>query len=149
MDDLGGRLAALSDAAVAVSSLLQSFEELPANQTGRIKAGQLDRWADQAQRLSATFRKLEVTVRDGDKETSRQEVVAATSEVDLVLQRCQATAEDWPSDLDAAREELLHAKAEMLGWLKTAVVTVTVLSVWMAVGQISHFARALQWYRAG
>jgi hypothetical protein len=148
MDELGGRLAALSDSAVAVSSLLQSFEELPPNRTVRINAGQLDRWADEAQRLSATFRRLEVVVGDGEKETSRQEVVAATTEVDLVLQRCQATAEDWQSDLDAAREELPHVKAEILGWLKTAVVAVTVLSVWMAVGQFCLLARALHWYRA-
>jgi hypothetical protein len=149
MDDLGGRLAALSDAAVAVSSLLESFEELPASQTGRIKAGQLDHWADQAQRLSATFRRLEAAVGEGDKEASRQEVVKAAGEVDSVLQRCQATAEEWQADLDAAREELPHVKGEILGWLKAAVVAVTVLSVWMAVGQICLFARGLQWCRAG
>jgi hypothetical protein len=147
VEDLGGRLATLSDTAVAVSSVLQSFEELPSNRTGRINAEQLDRWSDQAQRLSTTFRRLEVAVGDTDKETSRREVAAATTDVDLVLQRCQATVEDWQSDLEAAREQLPSVKAQTLGWLKIAVVAVTVLSAWMAVGQFCLFARALQWFR--
>jgi hypothetical protein len=147
VEDLGGRLATLSDTAVAVSSLLQSFEELPPGRIGRINADQLGRWADQAQQLSTTFRRLEGVVGDGDKETSRREVAAATTDVNLVLQRCQATLEDWQSDLEAALEQLPNVKAQTLGWLKIAVVAVTVLSAWMAVGQVSLFARALQSFK--
>jgi hypothetical protein len=149
VDDLGGRLATLSDTAVAVSSLLRSLEELPPNRTGRIQADQLDRWADQAQGLSAKFRRLEVAVGDADKEPSTREVAAATIEVDSVLQRCQATVEDWQSDLEAAREELPNVKAQILGWFKIAVVAVTAFSAWMAVGQVSLFARALQAFKGG
>src|SRR6516162_2624820 len=54
LNDLSGRLATLSDAAVAVSSLLQSFQELPVSRTGRLKPDQLERWGDQAQQLSGT-----------------------------------------------------------------------------------------------
>jgi hypothetical protein len=146
-NDLGGRLATLSDAAVAVSPLIQSFQELPLSRTGRLKPDQLDRWADATKQFSATLRRLEVVVGDGDKETNGGDVAAATNEVDLVLQNCQATLKDWQSDLDAAREQLPQLQAEILGWLTLAAIVVTVLGVWVAVGQISLFAHAWKWVR--
>jgi methyl-accepting chemotaxis protein len=147
MDDLGGRLATLSDSAVAVSSLLQSFQELPLVQASRIDPDQLQRRAGEAQQLSAILRRLEVTVGEGDKETSSQEVAAATTEVDRVLENCQATLTDWQSDLDAARDDLAQIKTRILGWLTWAAIAVTVLCSWVAAGQICLFARALRWCR--
>jgi hypothetical protein len=64
-----------------------------------------------------------------------------------VLQKCQATVTDWQSDLDAARDDIAHVKAKILGWLTWAAVAVTVLCSWVAAGQISLFARALRWCR--
>jgi hypothetical protein len=82
-----------------------------------------------------------------NKEAGKKEVVAASVEVDLVLQKVQATADEWQSDLDAAREELPRVKAEVLGWLTHAAVAVTVLCVWVAVSQMSLFAHARKWGR--
>jgi hypothetical protein len=149
MGDLGGRLATLSDAAVAASALIESVGELPPGRMGRLQPDQLERWTDQSRQLSVTLRRLEGAVGDGDKEASGREVAAATSEVDLLLQRCQATVDDWQSDLDAVREELSRVKAEVLGWLWPAAVAVTFLVGWMGVGQVSLFAHALQWCRGG
>jgi hypothetical protein len=147
IDELGGRLATLSDSAVAVSSLLESFQEVPLAQASRIDPDQLKRRADEAQRLSSTLQRLEVTVGEGDTETDRQKVAAATSEVDVVLQKCRATVDAWQSDLDAARDDLAHIKAKMPGWLTCAAIAVTVLCLWVGAGQISLFAHALRWCR--
>jgi hypothetical protein len=147
LNELSGRLATLSDAAVAVSSLLQSFQELPASRIGRIKLDQMERWGDQAQQLSGTLRRLETVVGNGEKATTTKEVATATSEVDLILQNCQARVEVWQSDLEAAREESQHVKAEILGWLTPAAVVGTLLCLWVAAGQISLFAHALRWCR--
>jgi hypothetical protein len=147
IEDLGGRLATLADTASAVSSVLQSFQELPARRTRRIQQDQLERWADEVQQLSATLRRLEGAVGDGDKESNGREVVAATSEVDLALQRWQAKVEDWQSDVDATRDNVRDVAAEVLGWLTPAALVVTLVLVWMAVGQISLFAHALKWRR--
>jgi hypothetical protein len=145
IDDLGGRVATLSDAAVAVSSLLQSFQELPPGRTGRINPDQLERWGDEGQQLSAKLRRLEAVVGDGEKETGGREVADAASEVDLILLKCQAKADDWQTDLDGSREKLQHVKAEILGWLTLGAVAVTLLCVWVAAGQVSLFAHALPW----
>jgi hypothetical protein len=147
MDELGGRLSTLSDCAVAVSSLLESFQEVPLARASRLDSDQLNRRADEARQLSSILRRLEVAVSDGDTETGRQKVAAATSEVDLVLQKCQATVEAWQSDLDAARDDLAHARAKLLGWLTCAAIAVTVLCLWVGAGQISLFARAPRWCR--
>jgi hypothetical protein len=147
IDELGGRLATLSDAAAAASSLLQSFQELPPGRSRRVDPDQLKHRADEAQKLSATLRRLEATVGEGDKETSHREVASATSQVDLVLQNCQAALADWQSDLDAAREKLARVRGEILGWLTYAAVGVTILSLWVGAGQVSLFARALRWCR--
>jgi hypothetical protein len=147
--DLGGRLATLSDAAVAVSALLQSVQELPLSRVGRLQPDQMERWTDQAQQLSGILRRLEAVVGEGDRETNGRDVAAATSEVDLILQKSQATVDDWHSELEAAREELSQVKAEVLGWLWPAAIAATLVVGWMAVGQISLFVHALQWGRRG
>jgi hypothetical protein len=147
LNALSGSLATLSDAAVAVSALLQSFQELPASRTGRIKPDQLERWGGEAQQLSGTLRRLESVVGNEDEATTTKELAAATSDVDLILQKCQEKEDVWQSDLEPAREDLRHVKVEILGWLTPAAIVATLLCLWMAVGQISLFAHALGWFK--
>ena len=147
VEDLGGRLATLSDVAVTVSSLLETFQELLPGRIGHLEPGQLERWEEEARKLSTSLRRLEAVVGEGEKETGGQQVAAATNEVDLVLQRCQTQANAWQADLDAAREKMRQVRAQVAGWLTPTAVAVTVLLVWVAVGQISLFAHALQWFR--
>jgi hypothetical protein len=145
IDELGGRLATLSDSAIAVSSLLGSFQEVPLGQAPRIDSDQLKRRAEEARQLSSILRRLEVAVGDGDTANSRQEVAAATRKVDLVLQNCEATVDAWQSDLTAAGDDLAHVRAKVLGWLTCAAIAVTVLCLWVGAGQVSLLARALRW----
>jgi hypothetical protein len=62
------------------------------------------------------------------------------------LEKCQATVDDWQSDLDAAREKMARLNGRILGWLTLAAVTVTVLSGWGAVSQMSLAAHAWKWF---
>jgi hypothetical protein len=149
INELGGRLATCSDAAVAVTSLLQSFEELAPGQTGRIEPDKLERLADQASQLSAAVQRLQAVVGDEDKGAAEKEVVAAAGEVELVLRKCQATVDHWQSDLDAGPNEILRVKAEILRWLTLIAIAATVICVWVAMSQISLFAHALKWGRGG
>jgi hypothetical protein len=145
IDELSGRLKTLADSAVAVSSLLESFQELPLAHASQIDSDQLQRRAEEAQKLSSILRRLDATVGEGDKATSREEVAAAVSEVDLFLQNCQAAVDAWQSDLDAVRDDLARVKAKIIGWLTCTAIAVTVLCSWVAAGQISLFAHALRW----
>ncbi len=149
INELGGRLAACSDAAVAVSSLLQSFEELAPGQTGRIEPDKLERLAGQASQLSAAVERLQAVVGDEDKGAAEKEVVAAAGEVELVLRKCQATVDQWQSDLDAGSNEILHVKEEILRWLTLISIAATIICVWATLSQISLFAHALKWGRDG
>lgn len=145
VDALGGRLATLSDSAAALSSLLESFQDVPLARVSRIDSDQLQRRADEAQRLSSMLRRLEVALDDGDTKSGRQEVAGATKEVDLVLEKCQATVTDWQSDLDGVRDDVARVKGQMLGWLTCAAIAVTVVCSWVGAGQISLFAHGLRW----
>ncbi|MGH7174324.1 MAG: hypothetical protein ACRELG_29000 [Gemmataceae bacterium] len=147
INDLGVRLATLSDAATAVSSLLQSFQELSPGQTGRIQPDKLEGWTDQAAQLSTTLRRLEVVAGDGNKESSGREVAAASRAVGLALQRCQAKVDHWHPQLESARQELQHARTEILRWLTPAMIAVTFMFAWAAVGQVCLFGHALHWLR--
>jgi hypothetical protein len=147
IDELHGRLATLSDTAVAVSSLLKSFQEVSSERSLHVNPDQLKHRAEEAQHLSATLRRLEVVVGDGDKETSGQEVVATTNAVDRVLERCQTTVDDWQSELDAVRADLEPVKTQTLRWLLIGAIAMTVLLVWVAAGQISLFGRAVAWLK--
>jgi hypothetical protein len=104
----------------------------------------LEQWADEARQLSATLRRLEVVVGDGDQVPSRRAVTAATTEVDEVLQKCHATVEAWQSALDAAGDALARTEAAILVWLKAATIAVTFLCVRVAAGQVILFAHALR-----
>jgi hypothetical protein len=145
LDDLGGRLATLSDVAAAVSSLLQSFQDVSSERSLRVNPEQLKRRADEAQKLSATLRRLEETIGDGDREGSGQEVTVTTSSVDRVLKLCQTSVDDWQSDVDGVRADLERVKAQTLRWMLCGAITLTFLLGWVALGQISLFGRALRW----
>jgi hypothetical protein len=147
IDDLGGRLATLSDAAVVVSSLLQSAEELPIQRNLPVDPDELKRRADEAHQLSASLRRVEAALGEGDSDAGRREVAAAASQVDLVLQKCQAAVDSCQSDLDRLRDDLARVRAKTLAWLTYAAIAMTVLLAWVGLGQVCLFGRALGWCR--
>ncbi len=148
MNDLGGRLATCSDVAVAVSSLLGSFQELTPGPAGRIHPDKFERLAGQASQLSAAMQRLQAAVGDEDRQATEKEVRDASSEVEAVLQKCQGAVDGWQSDLDGARDELARVKDEVLGWLTFVVVALSALCAWLGVSQVSLFAHAWGWCRA-
>ena len=148
INDLGGRLATMSDAAVAAASLLRSVQELPLGQASRIDPDKLERATEQASKLSVVLLKLRTTIGEGDNTANEREVAAAANDVDLVLQRCQATVDDWQSHLDTAHETLAYFEAHVSGWLTLAMIAGTVLCAWVGVGQVSLFAHARKWFRS-
>jgi hypothetical protein len=147
LDDLSGRLATLSDAAAAVASLLQSFQELSPGRLSRIEPDRLLRPTDEVRQLSAILRRLEAAFGDEEKVGSQRDVEGATSEVDVILRRCQAAVENWQSDLAAARADLARVRGEIPGWMTYTAAAATALCLWMGVGQISLFGSALRWAR--
>ena len=148
IDDLGGRLARSSTAAVAVASLLQSLQELPLGAADPIDPNKLGRAADQASQLSAALRKLQAVIGKGDQEAVAREVAAAAVQMDRVLQKCQARSADWQSDLDAARERQARLRERLPGWLLLGTVAGTVLCAWVGLSQVSLAAHAWKWLRA-
>jgi hypothetical protein len=148
IDDLGGRLARSSAAAVVSASLLHSLQELPLGAAGPLDPNKLGQAADQASQLSAALRKLQAVIGEGDQKATAHEVAAAAAEMDRVLQKCQARSEDWQADLDAARDRQAQLRARLPGWLLLGAVAVTVLCAWVGVSQVSLAAHAWKWLRA-
>jgi hypothetical protein len=145
IDDFGGRLATLSEAAIAVSSLLQSAKELPFGDSIHLDPEPLQRRAAEAQQLSAILRQLEQTAGDGDREINNQDATDATRRVDLVLSRCEEAVNKWQSDLDEARASVARVKERVLGWLQWSAIVLTILLAWAGLGQLSLFGRAIRW----
>jgi hypothetical protein len=147
IDDLGGRLARSSAAAVVAASLLHGLQELPLGAAGPLDPNKLGQAADQASQLSTALRKLQAVIGEGDQEATAHEVAAAAAQMDRVLQKCQARSEDWQSDLDAARDRQARLRERLPGWLLLGAVVVTVLCVWVGVSQVSLAAHAWKWLR--
>jgi hypothetical protein len=124
--------------------LLESFQAVPLARVSQMDSQQLRGRSDEARRLSSILRRLEVAVGDGGTETSREEVAAATGEVDLFLQKCQATVDAWQSNLEEIRDDLARVKAKILGWLTFAAIAVIALCSWVGAGQVSLLAHALR-----
>jgi hypothetical protein len=146
--DLGGRLATLSDAAIAVSSLLRSLEEMGVGHSRRINSNDLERTATQVSELSAGLKKLQGTLGERNDPVTEKEVVAAAKDVDLVLQKCEETAALWQSDLEDARKELPPLRARILSWLLLAAIGMTAVCAWVGLSQLSLFGRGWKWCRA-
>jgi chromosome segregation ATPase len=149
IDNLGVRLATLSDAAAAISSLLESLQESVPFQSGRLRADRMEGWTDQAVQLSAALRRLEAVVDNGDKESNEREVDAASSAVSLALQRCQEKVDEWQAQLEEAREGVRHIRREILGWWTLAAIMGSFLCGWVALGQVSLLVHVVQWWRGG
>jgi methyl-accepting chemotaxis protein len=147
IDDLGGRLATLSDGAVAASSLLESIQEVPTAPRLRLDPDSLKRRADEAQQLSASLRRLAAALDDGEEGVSSRDAAAKTGEVDQVLEKCEGAVVGWQSELDAASEDLARVRAQIVSWLTCVAIALTVVFVWAVVGQISLFGRALEWLK--
>lgn len=147
INDLGIRLDTLSDTATVLSSLIQSFQEIAPSLHDRIYPEKLEGWTDQMTQLSTTLRRLKTVVGDNDKESNGGEIATACSGVDLALQRCQAKMDDWQSGVETVREGVRGLKAQALGWLALAAITVSSVCLWAAISQISLFAHALSWCR--
>ncbi len=147
LDELGGRLATMSDAAVAVTSLLESFQEVSPGRVSRLEPERLQTVTDSSRQLSTTLRRLESAVGDGETAAGGRDVAATSSEVDLVLQKCQAAVADWQSRLGETREDAAQVRDGIFGWLTTAAAAATALCVWVGAGQVCLFGYALRWCR--
>jgi hypothetical protein len=145
LNDLGPRLATLSDAAVVIASLLESLEDLPELQRRGVSADKVKQLAELAGQLPGPLRKLESLVNDDGQPPTRGEVAAAAGEVDRLLERSETTVDGWQSDLDAANSEVQRVKTESWTWLTYFAIGVTVLSVWMGLGQLSLWVHAWKW----
>jgi hypothetical protein len=51
------------------------------------------------------------------------------------------------SDLDRLRDDLARVKAKTLAWFTYAAIAMTFLLVWVGLGQVCLFGRALRWCR--
>jgi hypothetical protein len=147
LDDLGGRLDTLSDAAAVVASLLDTFHEVAPERGIPIDSDQLKQRAGDAQRVSVLLHRLESALDDGDQQTGRQEVAATAGQVELVLQKCQETVDKWQSQIDGVRDDLANVTRKAIRWMTAAAIGVTVIFAWIGLGQICLFARGVRWLR--
>jgi methyl-accepting chemotaxis protein len=147
VDDLGGRLDMLADAAAVASSLLQTIQEVAPQRGVPIDADQLKQRSGEAQRVSVLMRRLGTVLDDGSQQPNADEVTETTSQVELVLQKCQETVDQWQEQIDSIREDLASITRKTITWLTFAAVVVTAIFAWIGLGQICLFARGLRWLR--
>jgi hypothetical protein len=125
---------------------LQRIEESPLGKSGQIDPDQLARSTGLAAVLPGAIQKIQKTI-GADEGTVAEDVANATKELDLLLQRCQSTVEDWQTDLETAHEKQAFLEARVPTWLTLGSVGVTVLSVWFTFCQISLLVHAWKWFR--
>lgn len=147
INDLGGRLAVMSDAAIAVSSLLRNLHFAPTSDFGRIDDSRQTQWANQASLLAVKLQQLQGVVGNGDRQATDKDITDATREVELVLQLCQSTLADWLSELAEASARLPIAKSETMYWLHAGAIIITIVCVWVAISQVSLFVHGWGWLR--
>jgi hypothetical protein len=147
VDDLGGRLDTLADAAAVASSLLQTVREVAPVRGIPIDADQLRQRSGDAQRASVVLHRLENVLDDENQQPNSDDITNATSQVELALQKCQETVNQWQEQIDSIREDLANITRKTIAWLAFAAVATTAIFAWIGLGQICLFARGLRWLR--
>jgi hypothetical protein len=147
VDDLGGRLDMLADAAAVASSVLQTVREVAPVRGVPIDADQLKQRSGEAKRVSVLLHRLENALEDENNQTSSDDVKDTVSQVELVLQKCQETVDQWQEQIDSIREDLANITRKTIAWLTFAAVATTAVFAWIGLGQICLFARGLRWLR--
>jgi hypothetical protein len=147
INDVSGRMAMFSDAAVVVSSLLQSLQESPLGQDSSIDQEQLGRMSEGASKLSAGIQKLRTSIGESDTAASEKDVAEASREVDQVLQDCLTVVREISARLEKARNDLPRIEAQVVGWMKLSAIIVTAVCSWVALSQICLFVCAWKWCR--
>jgi hypothetical protein len=149
VNNLGGRLATVTDATVVAASLLQSLQEMPFLSDGHIHPEKLEAAAAQVSLLSDGLQQLQSVVGEGDTPASQRDVADAANAIDEVLSQCQSTLGEWQAELDAAQQDVARIKTRINQWLLLAALVVTVASAWVALSQVSLFVHAWGWCRGG
>jgi hypothetical protein len=133
IQDARRRLDVAADTAVIARSLLEGFEGMPLLQTTALDTDQLRDTAVQVKGLQDSAEKLRAALGDSPDDRFAD---AETSRFEEQLSSALSKIQEVSDHVAVIRQQLLEISGKLPGWLTTTAVIVTVLLVWIAVGQI-------------
>jgi hypothetical protein len=131
IQDARRRLDVAADTAVIARSLLEGFEGMPLLQTTALDTDKLRGTALQVKNLQDSAEKLRDALGPDDRFAD-----AETARFEAQLASALAKLEEVSGHVTAIRHRFQEISAKLAGWLTMAAALVTVLLVWVAVGQI-------------
>jgi hypothetical protein len=143
--DLGNaheKLNTIAAAAVVVNSVLEDVGSVPSLETSGLD---VDRLAEINRRLSQVESSAwELTRLLGEPEADT-DAEAALSRIEQVLQTLKGLIADYVSRVAEFRHRSEELKARTLAWITYATITISLVSFWIALSQLSLLCHAWSW----
>jgi hypothetical protein len=132
------------EAAVVANSLLEGLDEVPLVRLSKLDTEQLHEVNDRVSALTRRAQQLEALLEtpsksgEVDEETSRMRQIL--SQVTVALQRLA-------DRMDGVRGRVAELRSRIAGWLLVTAVGLTVIWLWIGIGQWSLLAHGWSWCR--
>jgi hypothetical protein len=139
------RLLAVTEAAVVLDSVLGDLNDLPAVSVSGPEAQRLGEIRQRLAQLAGITQQLGGMLNQGqpDKDALGSGVV----DIDAILTKVRALVTEYTAKVAKAQEELAAWRARAFTWITIGVPAVSVLLVWIALGQVSLIAHAVSWLK--
>jgi hypothetical protein len=132
------------EAAVVVNSLLDGLDEVPLVRLSKLDTQQLQEVSDRVSSLTSRAQRLEILLETSSKSG---EVDEETSRMRQLLSQVTAALQKLADRIDLVKGRIADLRARIGGWLLATQVGLTVILLWIGIGQWSLLAHGWSWCR--
>jgi hypothetical protein len=132
------------DAAVVVNSLLDGLDDVPLVRLSKLDTEQLREVSDRVSTLTGRAQKLQAML---ETSSGSGDVEAECTRIREILSQVTVALIKLGDRIDAARGRVVDVRSRINGWLLATAVGLTVILVWIGLGQWSLLAHGWSWCR--
>jgi hypothetical protein len=148
VQDTRQRLLAVTEAAVAINSVLGDLNELPSGSISGPDADRLKQISDLLQRLAASAQELNGMLTNPKPEgVSADAVGARVINIDQVLQTIRARVAEYLLQVTDFKQQVDTLRSRILRGVNLGTPIASLVFLWIAVSQVSLLVHAWSWLK--
>lgn len=145
LGDAQRRLGVAVEAAVVVDSLLDGLDEVPLVRMTKLDTQQLQEVSGRVSALTSNAQRLQAML---ETPSGSDKVDEETSRMRPILSRVTPGLQGVADRIDEARGRVAELRSRIAGWLRVTQVGLTLILLWIGVGQGCLLAQGWSWYRS-
>jgi hypothetical protein len=132
------------DTAVVVNSLLDGLDEVPLVHLSKLDTAQLQEVSERVSTLTSRAQKLQAML---ETSSGSGEVDEETSRIREILSQVTVALLKVADRIDVAKGRVGELRSRINGWLLAAAIGLSVILLWIGIGQWSLLAHGWSWCR--